>query len=70
MKYRYSESEREDILTDPWLTDREREVFVYFYMRGWKIEDIAAEMDVSRTTVQSVLHDIRKRHPPNELNMS
>lgn len=64
MKYQYTEREREEILTDPWMTDRERDVFVLYYMRGWKIEDIAADLDVCRSTVKRVLENIRLRHPP------
>ena len=67
MKYRYTVEEREEILTDPWLSDREREVFVLCYMRGWHIEDIAADIGVSRKTVDNILRGIRERHPPKVL---
>ena len=35
-----------------WLTDREKAIFNLFYRRGWQIEAIAAEMDVSRGTIR------------------
>ena len=45
----------------PWLTDRERVVFELFYRRGWAIEDIAAELYVSRRTVSYLLTSIRAK---------
>nr|DAH39958.1 MAG TPA: Sigma-70, region 4 [Caudoviricetes sp.] len=42
-----------------WLTDRERRVFSLYYQRGWAIEDVAAELDVSRGTVNNDLRSIR-----------
>ena len=68
MKYQYTVEEREEILTDPWLTDRERNVFVLCYMRGWHIEDIAEDIGVSRKTVDNILRGIRDRHPPKMLH--
>ena len=64
MKYQYTVEEREEILTDPWMTDRERDVFVYVYMQGWHIEDVAAELEVSRGTINNILREIRAKHPP------
>ena len=47
----------------PYLSDRERKVFRLYYKRGWQIEDIAAEMYVSRGTVKNILHSIRSKAP-------
>ena len=59
MKYRLSIEELERISKSPWLTDRERIVFDLYYRRGWAIESIAAEMYVSRGTVNNLLRSIR-----------
>ena len=64
MKYRYTVEQKEGILTDPFLTDRERDVFVYVYLQGWHIEDVAAELEVSRGTINNVLRSIHEKHPP------
>lgn len=59
MKYKYSVSQLEAMSASPWLTDRERQVFSLYYQRGWAIEDVAAELDVSRGTVNNDLRSIR-----------
>jgi DNA-directed RNA polymerase specialized sigma24 family protein len=46
---------------NPWLTDREKRAFDLFYRRGWAIEDVAAEMYVSRRTVDNDLASIRRK---------
>ncbi|MBO5671062.1 MAG: hypothetical protein J6S41_05890 [Clostridia bacterium] len=61
MKYRLSIDELERIGKSPWLTDRERVVFDLYYRRGWQIEAIAAEIYVSRGTVNNVLRSIRSK---------
>ena len=61
MKYRLSIDELERISKSPWLTDRERIVFDLYYRRGWAIESIAAEMYVSRGTVNNLLRSIRSK---------
>lgn len=61
MKYRYSIDELERISKSPWLTDRERIVFDLYYRRGWEIEAIAAEIYVSRGTVNNILRSIRSK---------
>lgn len=61
MKYRYSIAELERISKSPWLTDRERIVFDLYYRRGWEIEAIAAEIYVSRGTVNNILKSIRSK---------
>ena len=59
MKYRFTVQQLEAMASNPWLTDREKQVFELFYRRGWRIEDIAAELDVSRGTINTVLRKIR-----------
>lgn len=46
---------------NPWLTDRERVIFDLYYRRGWRIEDVAAEIDMQRSTVDRALKSIRKK---------
>lgn len=45
----------------PWLTDRERRAFNLYYRRGMHIEDVAAELDVSRRTVDYALRSLREK---------
>lgn len=59
MKYRFTVQQLEAMASNPWLTDREKQVFELFYRRGWEIERIAAELDVSRGTINTVLRKIR-----------
>ena len=61
MKYRFTIQQLEAMSSSPWLTDREKRVFELFYRRGWRIEDIAAELDVTRGTVDNTLRAIRKK---------
>lgn len=64
MKYTYSTEQLEKMSSNPWLSDREREVFEYYYRRGWAIEDIASELYVSRNTVNNILNSLRKKTLP------
>lgn len=64
MKYTYSTEQLEKMSNNPWLSDREREVFEYYYRRGWAIEDIAAELYVSRNTINNILNSLRKKTLP------
>ena len=59
MKYRFTLQRLEEMASNPWLTDREKQVFELFYRQGWQIEDVAAELDVSRGTVNNILRSIR-----------
>lgn len=61
MKFEFSVPELERMESNPWLTDRERRIFALFYKRGWKIEDIAAEIDVTRSTICRELKRIRSK---------
>ena len=61
MKYQYTREQLEQIEQNRWLTDRERNVFDLFYRRGWNIEDIAAELDTCRSTIDNVLRSIRSK---------
>ena len=60
-KYKPSQAQLERMAADPWLTDRERKAFDLYYRRGWAIEDVAAEMYVSRRTVDNDLASIRRK---------
>lgn len=61
MKYRFTVQQLEVMASNPWLTDREKLVFELFYRRGWEIETIAAELDVSRGTISGALRSIREK---------
>ena len=60
-KYKYPPEKLQQIESNRWLTDRERSVFELYYRRGWAIEDVAAELDVCRTTVNNDLKSIRDK---------
>ena len=61
MKYKYTTQQLEEMERCKWLTDRERSVFDLVYRRGWAIEDTAAELYVSRSTVDADLRSIREK---------
>lgn len=61
MKIDFSRNELDTFERDPYLTDRERQIFTLYYRRGWKIEDVAAELYVSRSTIDKTLKKIRKK---------
>ncbi|MCI8880947.1 MAG: sigma-70 family RNA polymerase sigma factor [Clostridiaceae bacterium] len=61
MKFLYSVEDMEKMYGNPWLTDRERRVFDLYYRRGWRIEDIAAEIEMQRSTVDRALRSIRRK---------
>lgn len=61
MKFRYNVSQLEAMGSNPWLTDRERQVFDLYYRRGWDIEAVAAELYVSRRTIDTTLRHIREK---------
>lgn len=44
------------------LTDREKQVQELKEIRGWKIEDIAAELDVNRRTITRILKSIKQKN--------
>lgn len=60
-KYKFPPEKLQQIENNRWLTDRERAVFEMYYRRGWAIEDVAAELDVCRTTVNNDLKSIRDK---------
>lgn len=43
------------------LTDRQREIFLLKYSRGWRNIDIAAELDINQDTVSDDLKIIRQK---------
>lgn len=51
MKYKYTPQQLAQMADNPWLTDRERQVFDLHYRRGWAQEDVAAELYLSRRSV-------------------
>lgn len=59
MRICLTQEQKEILEKSRWLTDRQREIFELFYRRGWKIEDIAAELDYSRSTIIRDLKKIR-----------
>lgn len=61
MKYRPSIEQLEEAEQNRWLTDQERAIFNLYFRRGWRIEDIAAELDRSRSTVIRKLKCIRDK---------
>lgn len=72
MKYRYTVQQLQKMEQCRYLTDRERRVFNLVCRRGWDIEDAAAELYLSRSSVTSCLRSIRdkagisrpnKKHP-------
>jgi DNA-binding NarL/FixJ family response regulator len=65
MKHTYNVDQLERMQNNPWLTDREREVFELYYRRGWAIEDVAAELYVSRNTVNNTLYSLRHKTIPS-----
>jgi len=54
-------SELENMEHNPWLTVRERKVFEMYFRNGVRIEDIAAELDVSRGTISRDLLNIKRK---------
>lgn len=61
MKNKFDEAQLERMSAHPWLTDRERDVFERFYRHGQHIEDIAADLDVSRGTINNTLRSVRHK---------
>lgn len=61
MKYKFALPDLEKLLHSELLTDREHEVFKLYYIRGWAIENVAAEINVSRKTIDNILKNIREK---------
>lgn len=61
MKYKYTPQQLAQMADNPWLTDRERQVFDLHYRRGWAQEDVAAELYLSRRSVCYSLKSIRQK---------
>lgn len=61
MKYRYTVQQLQQMERCRYLTDRERRVFNLVCRRGWAIEDAAAELYLSRSSVTSCLRSIRDK---------
>ena len=58
---KFNTAQKEAIAANPWLTDRERQVFELHCRRGWAQEDVAAELEISRKTVYNSLTSIRAK---------
>lgn len=61
MKYRYTVEQLQKMERCRYLTDRERQVFNLVCRRGWSIEDAAAELYMSRSTISECLRSIREK---------
>lgn len=61
MKYQFTEAQLEAMSKHKWMSDREKKVFDLFYRRKWDIERIADHLKLSRTSINKVLADIRKK---------
>jgi len=59
MKFKYTPVQLDHMFSCPWMTDRERQIMELYYRRGWAIEDVAAELYISASTVKRALHSIR-----------
>ena len=55
MKYRYTVQQLKKMEQCRYLTDRERRVFNLVCRRGWAIEDAAAELYLSRSSIAYLL---------------
>lgn len=61
MKYTFTVDQLQELDRCRWLTDRERKVFNLYYRRGWAIEDVAAELYLSRSAIKDTLKSIRHK---------
>ena len=61
MKYKFTLQQLEKMEKCRWLTDRERKVFNLVYRRGWAVADTAAELYLSKSTVENDLRSIRDK---------
>ena len=57
----FNQEELEKMSKNEWLTLKERKVFEMFYRDGITIEEIAAELEVNRSTINRYLASIRKK---------
>ena len=60
MRHTYNIAQLEQLDASPWMTDRQRQILDLRYRHGWAIEDIAAELYISRRTVGRELAKIHK----------
>ena len=59
MKYFYGRDEIERTMRSGWLTDREGQVAELYFRRGWRIDEIAAKLYTSRSTINRDLKRVR-----------
>lgn len=63
MKIKYDTKTLIKVADSRFFSDRERQVFDLYFLRQWQIEAIAAELYVSRGTVNNDLRRIRDKIP-------
>lgn len=63
MKIKYDTQTLIKVADSRFFSDRERQVFDLYFLRQWQIEAIAAELYVSRGTVNNDLRRIRDKIP-------
>lgn len=63
MKIKYDTETLIKVADSRFFSDRERQVFDLYFLRQWQIETIAAELYVSRGTVNNDLRSIRDKIP-------
>ncbi len=60
MKIVPTKEEKEKMIGNPWLTDRQRDIFELVYRRGYTRQEAANELAVSPKTIYRELAEIRK----------
>lgn len=60
-KINLNKKEIKIILDDNYLTDRQKDIFELYYLKGWVAEDVGAELKRSRITIYRELKEIRKK---------
>lgn len=60
MKIVPTEKEKERMISYPWLTDRQRDVFEMVYRRGYYHQEAAEILSISCRTVERELQELRK----------
>lgn len=63
MKIKYDTETLIKVADSRFFSDRERQVFDLYFLRQWQIEAIAAELYVSRGTINNDLRRIRTKIP-------
>lgn len=69
MKFRFTCEQLDRMEKSQWLTRRERIIFKLYFRDEIHIEDVAAELDVSRRTIDRDLLSIRKKTKQNWIDV-